>query len=71
MNAVASFDSCLTGVKAPLGYILITSRDLNIRRDNRVETYLLHAIGSEIETCPVLSLICVAGGVDEVAGLGS
>src|SRR6185369_4439178 len=70
-DAVAGFDSRLPRMKAPPGYILIASRDLNVRRDNRVETYLLYAISSEIEPCPVLSLICVAGGVDEVAGLGS
>jgi hypothetical protein len=58
-------------VKTPLRNVFVTSGDLHVGGDDRVETDLLDAIRSEINTRAVLGLVCEAGGVDEVTGLGA
>src|SRR5215213_9749741 len=58
-------------MKTPFRNVFITSCDLDVSGNNRVEADLLDAIRSEIDTRAVLSLVCETGGVDEVTGFGS
>ncbi len=71
VHAIAGLDRRLARVKTPLRNVFITSCDLHVGGDDRVETDLLDAIGGEVNTRAVLCLVCEAGGVDEVTGLGA
>ena len=68
-NFIARFDPRLLGMKAPLRNFFITRSYLDVGGDDRVQTYFFNSVGDEVNTRAVLCLICITGGVDEVAGL--
>ena len=70
-HAIAGLNGCFACVEAPLRHVFVTGRHLHVQRHDRVEADALHAIGGEVDARSVLRLIGVAGGVDEVTGLGA
>src|SRR5216684_3314679 len=68
-HAIAGFDPGPLGVKAPLRLFFVASSYLAIDDDDCVEADLFNSIRGEVHPRAVLSLIRVAGRVDEKAGL--
>src|SRR5439155_15377155 len=68
-DPIAGFDSRLLGAKAPLRHFFLTSGNLAIRNHDGIETDLLDPIGDEIHARAVVSLIRIAGRIDEETGL--
>ena len=68
-HAIAGLDPRPLGVKAPLRLFFIARGNLAIDDDDRVQADPLDSISGEVHPRAVLSLIGIAGRVDEKAGL--
>src|SRR5260370_12065879 len=68
-HAIAGLDPRPLGAKAPLRSFFIARGHLAIDDDDRVETDPLDSVGREVHPRAVLSLIGIAGRVDEEARL--
>src|SRR5258708_29209657 len=68
-HAIAGLDPRALRAKAPLRLFFIARGHLAIDDDDRVEADLLDSIGGEVHARAVLTLIGIAGRVDEEAGL--
>src|SRR5207244_3772403 len=68
-RAIASLDFHSPGVKAPLRNLLFARGDIDVFRNDGIEADSLNAVGSEIETRPILRPISKACRVNEEPGL--